>query len=98
MFDLPVGDKAERKEAAKFRNFLLKDGFYMMQFSVYVRICNSLEAAQMHLNRVQASLPREGSVRALIITENQFTNMKVLCGERNKDFDKNQQDDLITVI
>ena len=34
MFDLPVTEKEERKAAARFRNFLLKDGYYMMQFSV----------------------------------------------------------------
>lgn len=30
MFDLPVGSKKERKEAAKFRSSLLKCGFFML--------------------------------------------------------------------
>jgi len=29
-FDLPVKNKAQRREAARFRNFLVKDGFYMV--------------------------------------------------------------------
>lgn len=36
MFDLPTNTAAERKAAGKFRNFLLKDGFYMMQYSIYI--------------------------------------------------------------
>jgi len=35
MFDLPVTQKEERKEAADFRNYLLDLGFEMAQFSVY---------------------------------------------------------------
>ena len=31
MFDLPVKTKKQSKEATAFRNFLLKDGFYMVQ-------------------------------------------------------------------
>ena len=45
MFDLPVMTKAERRAATQFRNFLLNDGYYMMQFSIYIRLCNGIEAA-----------------------------------------------------
>ena len=37
-FDLPVKTKKERRNATQFRNFLIKDGFYMMQYSVYARV------------------------------------------------------------
>ena len=36
MFDLPVETKRQRKNAADFRKNLLKDGFIMHQFSVYI--------------------------------------------------------------
>ena len=39
-FDLPVVTKREKGTAAKFRQFLLKDGYHMVQWSVYSRICN----------------------------------------------------------
>ena len=32
-FDLPVQTKTERRHATAFRNFLLKDGYHMLQFS-----------------------------------------------------------------
>lgn len=35
-FDLPVQTKRQRREATRFRNFLLTDGYHMIQYSVYV--------------------------------------------------------------
>ena len=80
-FDLPVTTKAERKAASRFRHFLLNDGYYMMQFSCYCRICGSYEIADKHEGRLRANLPDQGSVRALIVTEKQFSKMKVYVGE-----------------
>ena len=40
-FDLPVKTKKQRKEATTFRKYLEKDGFSMLQFSVYMRHCAS---------------------------------------------------------
>ena len=37
MFDLPVATKKQRKEATRFRHLLLDEGFWMLQYSVYVR-------------------------------------------------------------
>ena len=45
-FDLPVQTKTERRYATTFRNFLLKDGYHMLQFSVYARVCNGNDAVQ----------------------------------------------------
>ena len=36
MFDLPVLLEEERKEATRFRNALLDDGFIMIQYSVFI--------------------------------------------------------------
>ena len=79
-FDLPVKTKLERKQATSFRNFLLKDGFYMVQFSLYGRICNTVESAQMHEARISMNLPHHGSVRSMIVTEKQYASMRVLVG------------------
>lgn len=45
LFDLPTGTKAERKQASQFRNFLVGDGFDMLQFSVYSRLCPNRDVA-----------------------------------------------------
>ena len=43
MFDLPVELSDERKAYREFRKNLIKEGFIMMQYSVYVRTCPSRE-------------------------------------------------------
>ncbi|MCX8035123.1 MAG: CRISPR-associated endonuclease Cas2, partial [Candidatus Dojkabacteria bacterium] len=43
LFDLPVVTKKQRKIYARFRKALIKDGYDMIQFSVYQRICNGLD-------------------------------------------------------
>ena len=47
-FDLPTKTKKERKKYTEFRRFLLKDGFIMMQFSVYSRICKGEDSVATH--------------------------------------------------
>lgn len=80
-FDLPVVTKQERKMATQFRKFLLKDGYFMMQYSCYCRICGSYEILEKHERRLEGNLPEEGSVRTLAITEKQFMRMRILVGE-----------------
>ena len=60
LFDLPTYTKKDRKESARFRNNLIKDGFTMMQYSVYMRHCPSRENAEVHIKRVKSFLPPEG--------------------------------------
>ncbi len=84
MFDLPVHDRAARRAYAQFRKALLKDGFYKMQFSVYIRHCTSRENAAVHSARVQAAVPDDGEVRVVIVTDKQFERMQVFWGKRRK--------------
>ena len=70
-FDLPVTTAAKRKAANQFRQFLLKDGYQMLQLSVYSRIVKGRDSLQKHHNRLCANLPQEGSIRCLEVTEKQ---------------------------
>lgn len=72
----------EKKSAAKFRKFLIKDGYNMMQWSVYSRICNGTDSVAMHRQRLKQNLPEKGSVRALTLTEKQFESIDILLGEK----------------
>lgn len=80
-FDLPVKTRLQRKIANQFRQFLLKDGYQMLQLSVYTRIVRGRDSLEKHNKRLTAHLPEEGSVRCLEITEKQFTSMLLLVGE-----------------
>jgi CRISPR-associated protein Cas2 len=83
-FDLPVGTKNERRAATRFRNFLKDDGYMMLQWSVYARVCRGEEAVDKHIQRVTKNLPKKGSVRALQVTDKQYGRMRLLLGEATK--------------
>ena len=80
MFDLPVETREQRKIATKFRKYLLDEGYVMMQFSVYYRICNGKDMVSKYLLRLEDNAPEKGSVRLITLTEKQFSEMKVLVG------------------
>ena len=79
-FDLPVKTKQERSTATKFRNFLLKDGYYMLQYSLYARTCNGTDAVEKHRKRLNSVKPDNGSIRLLVITEKQYQAIEILVG------------------
>lgn len=80
-FDLPVVKKEDRKRYQEFRRFLLNDGYNMIQYSVYSRICNGIDGVNKHTTRLKRSLPEKGSVRCLQVTEKQYSEMKFLVGK-----------------
>ena len=79
-FDPPVGTKVQRRDASRFRNFLKDDGFMMLQYSVYARVCRAEDGAMKHIARVTRALPGKGSVRALQVTDRQYGRMRLLLG------------------
>lgn len=87
MFDLPVLTEKERKIATSFRKFLLKEGYIMMQYSVYSRICKNNDDLIKHVSRLKINTPKTGNVRLIQITENQYNNMIMFSGQK-----KNEED------
>lgn len=84
MFDLPTDTEKARKDYMQFRKNLLKDGFSMVQYSVYVRHCASEENADVHYKRVKNFLPLEGEVRLVQLTDKQYGRMEVFWGKKRK--------------
>ena len=83
MFDLPVITEKEKKIASKFRKYLLDDGYIMMQYSVYSRICKNNDDLNKHINRLRINSPKTGNIRLLQVTENQYNNMIMFCGTKS---------------
>ncbi|ARN56774.1 CRISPR-associated endonuclease Cas2 [Sedimentisphaera salicampi] len=83
-FDLPTDTKKARKDYSEFRKKLLKDGFTMVQYSVYERHCSSEENADVHLKRIKSFLPPDGEVRILTITDKQYERMHIFWGKMRK--------------
>lgn len=84
MFDMPTMNKEDRKNYTKFRKQLIKSGFMMLQYSVYMRICKGIASANNHLDKVGLMIPPKGHIRGLILTEKQFDNMRLLLGKPSK--------------
>jgi len=81
-FDLPTETKKDKKVYTDFRKKLIKDGFDMFQFSIYLRHCPSKENAQVHINRVKSGLPEHGHIGILCITDKQFGDMELFNGQK----------------
>lgn len=75
MFDLPTDTKKQRKDAGRFRNFLLDEGFERSQFSVYARFVNGKEAFATRVNRIERNLPAAGDVQILNFTDRQYRDI-----------------------
>ena len=84
MFDLPVIEKNERKDATRFRTNLLDWGFEMCQFSVYARFCTSQAQIDTLVKQVELALPEGGNVNVLFFTDKQYERIISFRG-RQKD-------------
>ncbi|MBI0121086.1 MULTISPECIES: CRISPR-associated endonuclease Cas2 [Lactobacillus] len=81
MFDLPTETAEERKEYRQFHKKLINEGFLMVQFSVYVRVCVTRQTAKFLENRIRKFLPHGGLVQSLMVTEKQYNDMHFLVGK-----------------
>lgn len=81
-FDLPVTTKSDRKQYTAFRKFLIKDGYDMLQYSVYSRITQNHDDSKKHIARLQKHQPPKGAVRVMLVTEKQYNSMLILVGTR----------------
>ena len=85
MFYLPTETATERKEYRQFRKKLINEGYLMIQFSVYERVCVSRQTANFLEKRVKQFLPSGGVVQSLMVTEKQYNDMHFLVGDPVKD-------------
>jgi CRISPR-associated protein Cas2 len=83
-FDLPTETKKDRQIYSRFRKDIMKDGFSMFQFSIYLRHCSSRENADVHIKRVKRSLPPKGLIGIMTITDKQFGMMELFSGKEEK--------------
>lgn len=83
-FDLPTKTKYDRRIYTIFRRCLLKDGFVMLQFSVYSRVCKGLDSVESRLRYLKSILPTKGNIRMLQVTEKQYARMEILLGTVKK--------------
>ena len=77
-FDLPMVTDKDRREYTRFHKYLLRNGFIMMQKSVYTKlVVNNVTSAAVK-QRIRYNVPKDGIVELLEITENQFSKIEYL--------------------
>lgn len=81
MFDLPMNTAAERKEYTRFRKYLIKSGFLMMQESIYCKMAPNSTLADAVIENVRKNKPEKGLVQVLRVTEKQYAKMEFIVGE-----------------
>lgn len=96
MFDLPTVTNEDRKNYRDFRKALLKNGFYMLQESVYCRMVLNQSAetnVRMALKRIK---PPAGLVMVISVTEKQFARADYIIGKQSHEV--LDTDDRITIL
>lgn len=91
LFDLPVVTKKERKAATGFRNFLLDQGFQMVQYSVYMRFVAGKEQVEAYTKRIGKNLPPTGTVQIVSFTDKQYENIVSFIGRKREQGLKNPE-------
>lgn len=81
MFDLPVITASERREYTRFRKYLIKSGFLMMQESIYCKLSPNSTLADAVVENVRKNKPDKGLVQVLRVTEKQFSKMEYIVGD-----------------
>lgn len=82
-FDLPVVTRNERKIYSVFRKYLIKNGFMMIQFSVYSRIFNNYDAATKYIKTLMKNCPEVGHIRLMLVTEKQYAKTIIVIGGKS---------------
>ena len=95
-FDLPTLTAEDRKNYREFRKNLLKNGFYMLQESVYCRMVLNQSAENNLRQALRKIKPKDGLVMVLSVTEKQFAKADILVGEKKTDI--LDTDDRITIL
>ena len=83
-FDLPMLTDKDRREYNRFHKYLLRNGFIMMQKSVYTKLVINNVTSEAVKQRIRNNLPNDGLVELLEITENQFSKIEYLVGEEQQ--------------
>ena len=80
-FDLPVVSSTDRHYYNVFHRYLIRNGFLMLQESVYSKLVLNPTAANAVLANLRKNKPPAGLIQVLCITENQFSRCEYIIGD-----------------
>ncbi len=82
-FDLPTLTSTNRRDYRRFRKYLVKNGFLMMQESVYCKLALNSTASDAMMENLRKNKPPVGLVQMMCITEKQFAKIEFVIGRAN---------------
>ena len=94
-FDLPTITDKNRHDYRKFRQFLIQEGFVMMQESVYTKLVLNGTMANLMKKKIRNNKPQEGLIEMLIITEKQFSGIEYVSGGEQENVVDGVENDMI---
>lgn len=80
-FDLPTLTNEDKRNYRNFRKILIKNGFIMLQESVYCKLMTSPSVERSVKHMLEKNKPPKGLVQSLVVTEKQFSKMEYVVGE-----------------
>lgn len=84
-FDLPTITIEDKRNYRAFRKLLIKNGFIMLQESVYCKMLSTPSVGNSVHNMLISNKPPNGIVQYLTVTEKQFANMEFIVGNSSSD-------------
>ena len=84
-FDLPTITSTDMRAYREFRKLLINEGFIMMQESVYCKLAQNGNMADLIVNGLRRNQPKNGLVQVLRITEKQYAKMEFIVGQHTSD-------------
>lgn len=85
-FDLPVETNEDKRNYRKFRKALIKNGFIMIQESVYSKLMTTPSVENSVRNMIEKNKPPKGIVQTLTVTEKQFSKMEFIVGSGESEY------------
>lgn len=96
-FDLPTASAPQRREYSRFHRFLLKNGYLMLQKSVYSKLAIDGRMFGALIARLEENKPSEGIIQAMLVTEKQYESIVCIVGGGNKREELETTDGLVVL-
>ena len=80
MYDISIEDSSDGLAYLNFRKQLLKNGYIMMQYSIYSKCINTKTKLSLEIKKISKKVPIKSKIRIFIVTEKQYGDMIYLNG------------------
>lgn len=86
-YDVPMITQNEKRCYNRFREVLIKNGFYMFQESVYYKYIRELKYSNRFIDNIRLIAPDNSNVKGIFLTKKQFEDIEIIKGTKLKRLD-----------